>query len=337
MKFSALSAFSLTGPAEAALRFGCATLSIQRLDPLVQPGAIPSSHLHQIVGGNAFNATMTGDIGNQANCTTCIFSEDFSNYWTAVMYFRAPNGTYKRVPIMQNTALPNGINGGMTVYYTQQDFNSNGNQKITAFKPGFRMTVGSPATSSLAAAEGHVGLRFVCLDTKGTRFPELPEFPSRPCKGGIMTVHHFPSCWDGVHLDSPDHQSHMYNTQGEAFSPAGPCPSSHPVRMPQVAYETLWDTTIFSDLWPADGSNPFVLSYNDAHGYGTHADYVFGWKGDALQRAMDSSCMFQGCENGNPLLSQSVTEMNKCAIESTVHEDIDGWVTELPGQSMPMA
>jgi hypothetical protein len=39
------------------------------------------------------------------------------------------------VPIMQNTALPNGINGGMTVYYTQQDFFSNGNQKITAFKP----------------------------------------------------------------------------------------------------------------------------------------------------------------------------------------------------------
>ncbi len=36
---------------------------------------------------------------------------------------------------MQNTALPNGINGGMTVYYTQQDFNSNGNQKITSFKP----------------------------------------------------------------------------------------------------------------------------------------------------------------------------------------------------------
>ena len=36
---------------------------------------------------------------------------------------------------MQNGALPNGINGGMTIYYTQQDFNANGNQKITAFKP----------------------------------------------------------------------------------------------------------------------------------------------------------------------------------------------------------
>lgn len=51
------------------------------------------------------------------------------------MFFKHANGTYKRVPIMQNAALPNGINGGMTIYYTQQDFNSNGNQKITAFKP----------------------------------------------------------------------------------------------------------------------------------------------------------------------------------------------------------
>jgi hypothetical protein len=120
---------------QGALRFGCSTLSIQRLDPLVQPGALPSAHLHQIVGGNMFNATMSGDIGAQGSCTTCVFSEDFSNYWTAVMFFKHENGSYKRVPIMENDALPAGINGGMTVYYTQQDFNSNGNQKITAFKP----------------------------------------------------------------------------------------------------------------------------------------------------------------------------------------------------------
>jgi len=55
------------------------------------------------------------------------------------------------------------------------------------------MTVGSPSTTTLAAARGHAGLRFVCLDNKGTRFPELPDFPTKPCKGGIMTVHHFPA------------------------------------------------------------------------------------------------------------------------------------------------
>lgn len=126
---------ALIGLSQAALRFGCSTVSIQSLDPVVQPGVSPSAHLHQIVGGNAFKANMTGDIGEQGSCTTCTFSEDFSNYWTAVMFFKHTNGSYKRVPIMQNTALPNGINGGMTVYYTQQDFNTNGKQKITAFKP----------------------------------------------------------------------------------------------------------------------------------------------------------------------------------------------------------
>jgi hypothetical protein len=63
--------------AQAALRFACSTLSIQRLDPLVEPGKLPSAHVHQIVGGNAFNATMDKDPGEVASCTTCTFTEDF--------------------------------------------------------------------------------------------------------------------------------------------------------------------------------------------------------------------------------------------------------------------
>ena len=129
-------ALALVAPSQAALRFACSTLTIQRLDPLVQPAANPSSHLHQIVGGNAFRPNMTGDIGEQGTCTTCVFSEDFSNYWTAVMFFKNPtNGTYKRVPIVANDALPAGTKGGMTVYYTQESFSSNGKDKITSFKP----------------------------------------------------------------------------------------------------------------------------------------------------------------------------------------------------------
>ena len=58
-------ALALIAPAQAALRFGCSTLSIQRLDPLVEPGRVPSAHLHQIVGGDAFNATMEGEVQRQ--------------------------------------------------------------------------------------------------------------------------------------------------------------------------------------------------------------------------------------------------------------------------------
>ena len=139
MKWSAL--LVQAGLSQAAIRFGCSTVSIQRLDPLVEPGRTPSAHVHQIVGGNAFAPTMKGDIGEQGTCTTCAFSEDFSNYWTAVMYFKHQNGSYLRVPQYPNAQLgtagrdASDINGGMTIYYTQKDFSSNGNQYITAFKP----------------------------------------------------------------------------------------------------------------------------------------------------------------------------------------------------------
>ncbi|TAQ84784.1 hypothetical protein B7494_g6893 [Chlorociboria aeruginascens] len=327
---------AIVGPAQAALRFGCTKLSLQRLDPLVQPGMIPSNHVHQIVGGNTFNATMNpaNDIGNTGSCTTCVFSEDFSNYWTAVLYFKARNGTYKRVPQEGNADLE-GETGGMTIYYTQDSFSSNGNQHITAFPKGFRMTVGSPTITNRSVAVQQPGLRYTCLQTLLTRGAETPDFPTTPCPAGIMAIHHFPACWDGVNLDSPDHQSHMYSTTIGGFQTAGPCPSSHPVRVPQLAYETLWDTTQFNDpsLWPTDGSQPFYWSFNDNLGYGTHGDYVFGWKNDALQRAMNSSCMFQACEapQGGPLQSQSINQQSSCSVQNTVTEDTDGWLEALPG------
>jgi len=49
---------TLIAPTQAGLRFPCSTLTTQRLDPAAQPGSLPSAHLHMIVGGNAFNATM---------------------------------------------------------------------------------------------------------------------------------------------------------------------------------------------------------------------------------------------------------------------------------------
>jgi hypothetical protein len=178
------------------------------------------------------------------------------------------------------------------------------------------MTVGAPGTKT----GSNPGLRYTCLQNVNTRFPETAEFPKSPCPAGIMAIHHFPACWNGKDLDSPNHQDHMYNTGRGGFVAAGACPSSHPVRMPQVAFETMWNTTMFNDksLWPADGSQPFVWSYDDSVGYGTHADYLFGWKGDALQRSMDSKPLLS-----NGLTSQSVAQANACAVKATVNDDLD--------------
>ncbi len=53
-----------------------------------------------------------------SSCTTCTFAEDFSNYWTAVLYFKARNGTYRRVPQKGNVGFEAAKDGGMTIYYT---------------------------------------------------------------------------------------------------------------------------------------------------------------------------------------------------------------------------
>lgn len=95
----------------------------------------------------------TGDVSAEADCTTCAFSDDLSNYWTANLYFKARNGTFKRVPqkgnpyvlqvslpIISPVLTPSSLqfndqfstqtDGGILVYYVSA---SPGD--ITAFQP----------------------------------------------------------------------------------------------------------------------------------------------------------------------------------------------------------
>ncbi len=119
--------------AQNMLRFACSQLVVERTDPIVNPGQLYTPHLHQIVGGNSFNITMDPDKHDPAGmstCTSCNFQEDTSNYWTAVLFFKAKNGTFRRVPQVGNGG-PQGqlVNkGGLDIYYIPSG-------KVTAFKP----------------------------------------------------------------------------------------------------------------------------------------------------------------------------------------------------------
>ncbi len=158
------------------------------------------------------------------------------------------------------------------------------------------------------------------MENQGTRAPEYIGFPTKPCPGGIMANHRFPTCWDGKNLDTPNHQDHVSYPESGTFESGGPCPSSHPVRLPQILLETVWDTRAFND--PADfagGQQPFVWANGDTSGYSTHADYIFGWQGDSLQRAMDGHTYVSA-----PMLSpQSIAQQNQCKVPDMVNEDID--------------
>ncbi|KAK3321671.1 hypothetical protein B0H66DRAFT_618703 [Apodospora peruviana] len=313
------------------LRFSCSQLVIERTDPLVNPGMAPSPHTHQIVGGNSFNITMdpkSMDPSTTSTCTSCTYAEDFSNYWTASLYFRSPeNGTFKLVGQRTNfvgldgEAQPRG--GGITVY--NMTAFGGGSSKTTAFPPGFRMMTGNPELRSKTGT-----VPGVCHRCNGNGDGFRPcdgndtiEFPAKICPGGIRASITFPSCWDGKNFDSPDHRSHVaYQPSGEVLAGAS-CPASHPVRIPQLMYEMQWNTTQFNDpKYFGGGKQPFVYSFGDGTGYGQHGDYIFGWKGGALQRGMDAllgnDCVNDGC---SALKSQSSHDAAACTKNTQVPDE----------------
>ena len=79
---------------------------VERADPIVNPLA-PAGHLHTIMGGNGFGFDMNYDDTQRSTCSSCRVTKDFSNYWTATLFYKAKNGSFISV---------NQVGGG-TIYY----------------------------------------------------------------------------------------------------------------------------------------------------------------------------------------------------------------------------
>jgi len=295
----------------------CAPLTIQRADPIVNPG-IAGSHVHSVVGANAFRRNMAGYKTGEANATTCNKAKDHSNYWVPQLYHQRSDGKWEMVKW-----------GGSAIYYQKRacDYSPNARYCNKSFVPlafpeGFRMVAGDPARRTQDDKDfAQKAISIMCIDGNGG---EHPGFPTVKC-GTFRSQVYFPSCWDGVNIDTPDHKSHVaYPAIGDYNG--GVCPQSHPKAIFSLFFEFWYEVGAYNDL------NRFAFANGDPTGYGFHGDFIMGWTDrDALQHAHETCITASDC----PTLGNQPTNPQPLLYPAIFEEDIGlkGPIDKLPGNN----
>jgi hypothetical protein len=205
-------------------------------DPLVFPGLPGASHLHTFIGNTAPTASSTPESLTKTGASSCEDPLDTASYWFPTLL---QNG--KPVP---NTTVTFYYKSGVTDYRT-----------VRPFPAGFRELVGDMKTPDAASFGGY----WDCGNKGGT----TQEIPASCPKGNVLIVRYMaPSCWDGTHLDTPDHKSHM------AYPVNGVCPTSHPVAVPMLQAKVAYKLT--------DGVTE-GLTYSSGPSFSFHYDFMNGW------------------------------------------------------------
>ncbi|MEV0917987.1 DUF1996 domain-containing protein [Streptomyces sp. NPDC049967] len=242
----------------------CAPTHTAPDDPIVYPGQPGKSHDHTFMGNTTTNAYTTA-ASLETGDTTCLAPGDKSGYWMPSLF----NGDTK--------ILPEGV---QTIYYKAgvTDYRS-----VRPFPKGLRYVVGSPMQTQdefknlKGTVEG-----WEC----GESFKNF-DFPAN-CPTSRDTYLNLrlqaPSCWDGIHLDTPDHKSHMaYPVAGGANYNS--CPADHPVALPMIEFKMAW---------PVNGDMSQV-KLASGKGFSFHYDFMNGWDTATLD-AMVTHCVKGGLQ-----------------------------------------
>jgi hypothetical protein len=228
-------------------------------DPIVFPNLPGASHFHTFMGNTTTNAASTIESLSRGR-TTCKAKGDLSAYW---------------MPTLLNGDTPVNPEGLQTIYYKTGvgDYTS-----VRPFPKGLRFVVGNAknldADKFLAATEEG----FECGDSY--RNKNIPAACPTERSVKLNIRYQAPSCWDGIHLDSPDHQSHMAYPI-DAGHPVGMvCPKDHPVAVPKLEFKMAW---------PVNGDLSKV-HFSSGAGPTFHYDFVNDWD-DRTLAAMVAGCI----------------------------------------------
>ena len=234
-------------------------------DPIVFPNQPGASHLHDFFGNLTTNASSTLASLLQGG-TSCSFSADTAAYWVPALI--APGGT---------VVAPDRI----TAYYLRGDVSSS----VAPFPTGLKIVAGGD-THNLKAAG------YAC----GEGMP-VSSVPLNCGRGQLRSVIAFPSCWDGSHIDSSDHRSHMAYPSGRG------CPRGFSIRVPRLVIHVRY---------PVSNGEGYGLSsdagYHTTNGMSLHADFFMAWNQTAFAQ------LVQSCLNGRGSCPHYVTRTGHGAV-----------------------
>ena len=224
-------------------------------DPIVFPGLAGASHNHTFWGNETTNAASTAVSLSGTTATTCKPTEDRSGYWIPTLY---QNGV---------VVDPDEV----TVYYGSRLKDPS---KTQPFPPGLRMITGDPTKQS-----DPQGNHFWCAGIGG----EVGRtgdgaFPVCAPTAHLVRQITFADCWDGQHLDSPNHRDHMANGNH-----LGQCPAGHPVPIPSVSFVISYQLS--------GDTEGITLSSGNA--VSMHGDFFNAWDEEALASRV-RNCLDQG-------------------------------------------
>ncbi|CAK7199240.1 hypothetical protein SEUCBS139899_001914 [Sporothrix eucalyptigena] len=336
-------------PTAAFWRMECRGVAgYYRIDPLVSPGEA-SGHLHAIMGSGGFSESATYADITASNCTSCLVTQDKSSYWHPALYFL--DTTTNQYELVEQV-------GGTLAYYLLNT--GNGNTNITAFPENFRMIAGDNSRRSFTAGNIEMAdppksnwaalnqtsqdklaqraLGFNCLDYSTTPEASLYRhfFPDKTfldanCPDGIRFELMFPSCWNGVDVDSANHKDHVAYPD---LVMTGDCPDDFPVRLPSLFYETIWNTPAYIGR-----TGQFVISNGDVQGFAYHGDFMMGWDPAFLQEAVNTCTNPSGeIEDCAIFDIQTLAEADSCKVAEPANlagDNATGPASILPGNVTP--
>lgn len=299
--------------------------AVERIDPIVNWGN-HSAHVHQLFGADGLNPEMTHETLLKSSCTNLGSAAgkqnmaDMSVYWHPAMYMEAKDGSgYIRVPVKQHK-----------LYYRDVGHASDRLNSPFEFPAGYRALAGNPtnrAPTSDGVVEWHCYTNGGDIVGKNGAFPEgIQDCEAFP---GLNAHIHYPHCWNGKDFNPDDSESHYAYPEGNDPQ-AGPCPSSHPIRIPHIFSENEYDLhSVVDQVKPGT----FVLSNGDATGCGYHADFFNGWESGALPELF-STCpqgQWGNHDIGTCPSFKAGPDTSECHQTRTFHEEVDAPGEHLPG------